>query len=125
MDDIDLKSEQLELAALESLHQFCPAEARKAVGLELIEVADGVVALAATDPSILLNRTLGLGTSQRVSADTIREVASTYAARGVDQYFIHVYPDALREDARELLDGPGFREETRMDEVQITTARQA
>lgn len=108
MDDIDLKSEQLERAALESLHEFCPADAKDAAGLDLIAVADGIVALAAADPSILLNRTLGLGTDTPVSAETVRSVASIYADRGVADFFVHAYDDTLGDDARQLLNGPAF-----------------
>ena len=57
---------------------------------------------------ILLNRTLGLGTGEIVSAETIDAVASAYSPHGVSQYFIHIYDDTLSEAARASLHGPRF-----------------
>jgi hypothetical protein len=108
MDEIDYKSEEIERATLESLHQCCPSDTRQEVGLDLVEVGDSIAALATNDPSILLNRTLGLGTRETVTAETVDAVAAAYASRGISQYFIHVYDDTLSDAARASLNGPRF-----------------
>lgn len=108
MDEIDQKSEEIERSTLESLHQCCPSDTREEIGLGLIEISDGIAALASGDPSILLNRTLGLGTKEPVSAETIDAVAATYSAHNVAQYFIHIYDGSLSEAARASINGPRF-----------------
>jgi len=108
MDEIDHKSEEIERSTLESLHQCCPSDTRNEIGLDLIEVSDCIVALAAGDPSILLNRTLGLGTKKTVSPESLDAVASAYSAGNVSNYFIHVYDDTLSDAARTSLEGSRF-----------------
>ena len=108
MDEIDLKSEEIERSTLESLHQCCPSDTRQEIGLDLVEISDCIVAIAAGDPSILLNRTLGLGAREIASAETIDAIASAYSASNVAQYFIHIYDDRLSQAARTSLHGPRF-----------------
>jgi GNAT superfamily N-acetyltransferase len=88
-------SEAIEREALVSLHGRCPPAVREALGLELIEVGDALVALASEDPSILLNRTLGLGSSGTVDTQAIEEIAEIYRSRGIGRYFLHVYESQL------------------------------
>lgn len=108
MDPIDHKSEIIERLTLESLHQCCPSDTRQELGLDLVEISDGLVAISVGDPSILLNRTLGLGTNEIVSAESIDAVAAAYSAKSIPQYFVHIYDDTLSEAARKSLHGPRF-----------------
>ncbi|NIP37667.1 MAG: GNAT family N-acetyltransferase [Candidatus Dadabacteria bacterium] len=108
MDEIDLLSEKIEREALVSLHQCCPSGARKEIVLDLVEVADCTIACAVNDPSILLNRALGLGTKQEITAESIERVAEVYRSKSIKNYFMHIYEDSLTDDARELLNGPKF-----------------
>jgi GNAT superfamily N-acetyltransferase len=95
MNEIDEVSERIERAALISLHEHCPPEAREALGLFLEEVGDGIACGASKDPSVLLNRTLGLGTRAPVTTETLQAITKVYADRGVERYFVHVYPDTV------------------------------
>jgi GNAT superfamily N-acetyltransferase len=99
MKDIDKRSELIEREALLSLHRHCPPETRDALGLFLDEVDDALVAGASNDPSILLNRTLGLGSQAPPSTDAIARIDAIYRERGVQRYFLHVYPDTLERGA--------------------------
>ncbi len=108
MDEIDLLSEKIEREALVSLHQCCPSDARKEIGLDLVEVEDCIAACATNDPSILLNRALGLGTQRQTTAESVRKVADVYSTKGITNYFMHIYEDSLTEGARKLLSGPDF-----------------
>ena len=92
-------SERIEKEALRSLHGFCPARTRDQLGLHLETREDVCVAIAEHDPSILLNRALGLGTQTPVTLKTIQEVASTYSAHNVQRYFLHVYPDTIPDQS--------------------------
>jgi len=95
MKDHDRISEAIERAALISLHEHCPNETREELGLFMEQVGDALVCGATRDPSILLNRTLGLGTSELPTRETIDRIAAIYEGRGVARYFLHVYPDTL------------------------------
>ena len=74
MDELDRISEHIEREALISLHEHCPADAAAALGLRLELHGDALAAIAENDPSILINRALGLGTLQDVEASTIVEL---------------------------------------------------
>ena len=74
----------------------------------MVDVADGMAACSSGDPSILLNRALGLGSKELVSAESIEAIASAYSSREIANYFLHIYETTLSDAARALLDGPGF-----------------
>lgn len=97
MDELQQLSERVEREALASLHECCPADTRERLGLHLLPVEDVSVAIADHDPSILLNRALGLGTSYPVTLETIETIVATYAAHDVERYGLHVYPSEISE----------------------------
>ena len=108
LSEIEQISEQLERSALESLHEFCPADARDALGLKLIRIEDVSLALSSSTPSILINRALGLGTEVPATGETITQVIQTYRRlgyrrHGLGSYFLHVYDDDLPTDAAAAL----------------------
>ena len=103
MQEIEKISEQIERSALASLHQCCPDDAKKKLDLKLVEVADGLIAMSGGDPSILINRTLGLGAAQPTTAKTIESVIQHYSENHISNYFIHLYENELTDDAHELL----------------------
>jgi len=107
MNETDERSEAIERDALLSLHEHCPQETREKLGLFLVEVDGALVAGAAHDPSILLNRTLGLGTSAKVTRSAIARIDDIYRERGVARYFLHIYPENLQE-------GPSTFDDTRL-----------
>jgi len=104
----DDASERIERAALLSLHDHCPAASKEALGLFLIPTGDGVVAGAARDGSILLNRTLGLATQQAWDPTSVPKVVEAYARHGVTRYFVHLYDAALGEDGLRTLPEAGL-----------------
>jgi GNAT superfamily N-acetyltransferase len=99
MQQQDERSEVIERATLLSLHEHCPASTREELGLFMVEVGDALVAGASNDPSILLNRVLGMGTNGPVSRAHIEAVHAEYVKHGVARYFLHVYPDSLSDGA--------------------------
>ncbi|MGI9257489.1 MAG: GNAT family N-acetyltransferase [Gammaproteobacteria bacterium] len=95
MEDLDRRAEAVERAALSSLHDLCPPEAKRRLGLHSISVADVLVSVAEYDPSILLNRAVGLATTKTPSLATIETIAGIYREHGVRRFFLHVHPDEL------------------------------
>lgn len=85
----------LQREVLESMYVRCPADAREALGLNLERIADVSVSIAEHDPSILLNRGLGLGSETKIEKATIDAVVACYRRHGVERFFLHVYPSTL------------------------------
>lgn len=108
MDKIDLLSENIERAALVSLHECCPNQTREDLGLALVRCEDSISACSSKDPSILINRVLGLGTAKKVSAESLKNIASIYSDREISNYFLHIYQDSLTKEARDFLEGNVF-----------------
>jgi GNAT superfamily N-acetyltransferase len=100
------RSERVERAALLSLHEHCPAETRDILDLFCEEVGDALVVGAGNDGSILLNRTLGLGTRAPQETARLQEIDQVYRDHGVERYFLHTYPDSLVEGEEALLSLP-------------------
>lgn len=108
MDEVDLLSEKIERAALQSLHECCPQDTKQEIRLELVGVDDCISACALNDPSILLNRALGLGIKKETTAEAIEMIAEIYSSKNISNYFMHIYEDTLTDEARQLLNGPKF-----------------
>ena len=98
MSDETRASERIERRALETLHEAAPAELKRSLGLESHEVDGVLVSLARREPSILLNRALGLGIEQPARRETVARVASAYRAAGVGRFFFHLHPAARPQD---------------------------
>ncbi len=108
MDKIDKLSETIERSALESLHLCCPEDIKQALGLDLVEVEDSIVACCTRDPSILINRTLGLGSKTPVTRKSIEAITAEYSQRDIKNYFIHIYEETLNDECREYLNSDAF-----------------
>jgi len=110
MNEIEQISEKIEKEALISLHKHCPDEAAQALGLNMFEVGDAVAAAAVNDPSVVINRTLGLGTKNKVSQKSLSDIKKFYNDLGIKRYFTHIYPDELPENGKAMLDELGFQQ---------------
>ncbi len=74
-------------------------------------VGDACCYVAADEPSILVNRVLGLGSSGRPpSSGQLAEIREIYADAGVARFFLHVVPDAIGPERHELLAEAGFQQ---------------
>lgn len=104
MNELKLQSERSEREALESLHRQCPPKLAAELGLELLDVDGTMVSCCTADPSILLNRAVGRGDGLSETPDTIRAVAAEYSGRGIGDYFLHLYEDAIGAAGRDRLE---------------------
>ena len=109
MTNLEQVSEQVEREALKSLHDHCPVETKAALGLHLFKVADALLAAAENDPSILLNRSVGLGTLMPVEPGYLKEIADKYREAGISSYFLHLYEKDLPTDALAALSDVGLK----------------
>ncbi|MFW6152868.1 MAG: GNAT family N-acetyltransferase [Halobacteriota archaeon] len=102
-------AERLESAGLVALHESAPDELRSRLGLELMTIEGALVAIAAEEPSILFNRTIGLGMREPASEEGIRRICAAYRERGVERYYLGVHPKARPDGIRRLLEDAGLR----------------
>lgn len=92
--DTTIRCEAAERAALADLHRAAPPALREALGLELRAVDGTLVSVAAGRPSIVVNRTVGLGVAHPADRETVAAVVRRYRSAGVAHYFLHLDPAA-------------------------------
>lgn len=109
MNEIEKKSERIEREALISLHQHCSQEAARTLGLQMAKIGDAVLAAAANDPSVVINRTLGLGTANEITQEILERIVHFYEDLNIGKYFVHIYPEELTESGKEMLDALGLQ----------------
>jgi len=85
-------AESIERQALEDLFRFAPERTRSALGMEQAEEGGATLFLARDEPSILLNRVLGLGVDRPTRQDEVERIRDRYAEAGIAEYFLHVQP---------------------------------
>ena len=108
MDETHLLSERMERAMISELHAAAPDAVREALGLSLETVEGADAAVATGDPSILLNRAIGLGVEAPASPEAPAALKAHYAAAGIGRYFAHVHPEAEPAELCTWLEAEGF-----------------
>ena len=109
MDEIEKLSEKIEREALVSLHKHCSSGAAQTLGLNMAKMGDAVLAAAVNDPSVVINRTLGLGTANEITQEILEKIVHFYEDLNIGKYFLHIYPDELPDNGREMLDSLGLQ----------------
>ncbi len=108
MEEFSLQAERLERAALSDLHSAAPEDLRYRLGLELKTIGTTLASVAARDPSIIINRTIGLGIEAADDRRTIEEVESLYETAGVKRFFFHLHPEAQPKELGDLMGETGL-----------------
>ncbi len=108
MEEFSLQAERLERAALSDLHSAAPEELRYRLGLELKTIGTTLASVAARDPSIIINRTIGLGIEASDSRVTIEQVENLYQNAGVKRFFFHLHPEAQPRELSDLMSETGL-----------------
>jgi hypothetical protein len=108
LNDTERAAEALERAALRSLFENCPEKVRADLGLTLLEIEDVMVLASSRDPSIIINRAIGLGTETEPTPATIRAVGAAYAEHGCGGFFLHVFDEDLSDEARAAIEELGL-----------------
>ena len=83
MTGLTARSEDIERIELVDLHAGAPAAVRDRLGLRLEEVAGALVSIATKEPSILINRTVGLGRHQPATAAVVEGIVDHYRRASV------------------------------------------
>ena len=101
--------ERLERDMLRALHAGADADTRERLGLRLEEIDGTLVSVAARDPSIMLNRALGLGLARPATAATVQAIHARYRDAGIGRFFLHVHAQARPAGIEALLEDAGLR----------------
>jgi GNAT superfamily N-acetyltransferase len=64
--------------------------------------------VSTSEPSILVNRVMGLGLERAPTHDHLVGIRTLYADAGVGRFFLHVVPDLLGPDREQLLTDAGY-----------------
>ena len=100
--------ESVEQHALKSW--FDAASSAQTVSLDwsLEEIGDAQCYLSASEPSILVNRVLGLGSAAEPTRDQLVRIRKLYQDAGVARFFLHVLPEQLGPERSALLQPAGY-----------------
>lgn len=101
-------SEGMEAAGLKALHTAASDELRDRLGLRLERIGGAMVSIATNDPSILLNRALGLGLNEPATEEDIQRIRTAYRDHDVDRFYLGVHPDARPDGIEQLLETAGL-----------------
>ena len=69
---------------------------------------DAMCYASATEPSILVNRVLGIGSEYRPTLDQLVSIRRLYRQADISRFFLHVIPDHIGDDYAELLSEAGY-----------------
>jgi GNAT superfamily N-acetyltransferase len=103
-----INAERAERATLADLHAAASSELADRLGLELEDIDGTLVSIARHEPTILVNRAIGLGVELPAGSQTVETIAARYREAGVDRYFLHLDPHAAPEDLAGRLETEGL-----------------
>lgn len=101
-------TERMGAAGLEPLHTEATDELRARLGLHLERIGGTMVSVAAEDPSILLNRAIGLGLTEPATPEAIERICATYRDHGIERFYLGVHPDARPDGLEQMLADAGL-----------------
>ena len=90
--DCDI-TERIETRALRAWHAAFIEAGIATYDWRIERVGDALCSVSSSDPSILINRVLELGSSGPPDEAQLREIRRVYEDAGVGRFFLHVVPD--------------------------------
>jgi len=101
--------EKIELQASRGWYEAVSAARLPDYDWRLVEIGDALCSVSSTEQSIMINRVLGLGSKAAPTLEQLTAIRELYREAGVSRFFLHVVPDFLGPDRKELLTAAGFR----------------
>lgn len=102
-------SEQTETRALQAWHAAFVDAGIDAYDWRLERIGDALCSVSSSDPSILINRVLDLGSGGPPSAAQLVEIRRLYEESGVERFFLHVVPERKVAETDHALTAAGYR----------------
>lgn len=100
--------EQIEEQALVGWHVAAGRLAGAGFDWRLERVGDALCSISASEPSILINRVLALGSRSEPSVDQLQAIRDVYAAAGVSRFFLHLHPERRTPEVLARLADAGY-----------------
>lgn len=101
-------SERVETRALQAWHAAYADAGIAGYDWRIEPVGDALCSVCSTDPSILMNRVLELGSAGPPSESQLREIRRVYDEAGIERFFLHVVPQRKGPDTGALLAAAGY-----------------
>ena len=103
------RSEGIEREALLGWHVAASGRGIGGYDWRIEKIGDALCSVSSTEPSILINRVLGLGSEESPTLEQLKAIRTFYRDAGVSRFFLHVIPDRLGADREQLLADAGYR----------------
>ncbi len=101
-------TETIERAALVAWYRAASKLELPDYDWRLQEVDDALCSVSSTEPSILINRVLGLGIHSEATADQLEEIKRIYSDAGISRFFLHIVPQLTGPETEQRLADCGF-----------------
>jgi GNAT superfamily N-acetyltransferase len=101
--------EWIEQQAMLAWHAAATAAKLPGYDWRIVEIGDALCSVSSTEPSILVNRVLGLGSHGAPTREQLIEIRQLYRDSGISRFFLHVVPDHVGPNREELLTAAGYR----------------
>ena len=102
-------SETIESQALEGWFRAAAGLDEGTFRWTRVRQGDAMCYASSTEPSILINRVLGIGSEYRPTLEQLTNIRELYANADISRFFLHVIPDQIGDDYAELLAEAGYR----------------
>lgn len=102
-------SETIESQALEAWFRAAAGVAEGSFRWTRVRQGDAMCYASAPEPSILVNRVLGIGSEYRPTLDQLTNIRRLYANGGISRFFLHVIPERIGDDYAALLGEAGYQ----------------
>jgi GNAT superfamily N-acetyltransferase len=100
--------EQIEFQAFEAWFRAAMALDSGKFRWTRFRQGDAVCYASSTEPSILVNRVLGLGSEYPPTLEQLVGIRKIYRDAGIGRFFLHVIPDRIGPDYADLLTEAGY-----------------
>jgi GNAT superfamily N-acetyltransferase len=101
-------TERTETRALRAWHRAFEDAGMAGYDWRLEQVGDALCSVSSSDPSILINRVLELGSAGLPGEDQLREIGRLYEGSGVARFFLHIVPERKSPGTDAALTAAGY-----------------
>jgi len=78
------------------------------VNWALERIGDALCSVSASEPSILLNRVMGVGSQAPPTLEQLKDIRDLYSKAGIGRFFLHVVPELFGPGREDLLTEVGY-----------------
>lgn len=101
-------AQRIETAALWDLHDAAGDTLRRRLALHCHERGGTLISVAGGDPSILINRTTGLGVFEPATRGRVEEIVAAYREASIPRFFVQHHPRSGPPEIAEWLAAAGL-----------------